>query len=236
MSRKTKVQRYQDILTLPNVIDLHHYRHGDHASVRGNWSKLFGNDHPITLELACGKGEYCLGLGSRYPERNFVGLDIKGDRIWKGATEALDRGLDNVRFMRTRIDHITNYFASGEIDEIWITFPDPYLKKSKKRKRLTHPVFLSRYASILKPGGLIHLKTDSDRLYAFTLEVAALLDLPVVYNIPDVYALGSRPEDLDIQTYYERQHLAEGKTIKYVAFRLNDVVDAPVLHLLEQLS
>ena len=236
MSRKTKVQRYQDILSLPNVIDLHHYRHGDHASVRGNWSKLFGNDHPITLELACGKGEYCLGLGSRYPDCNFIGLDIKGDRIWKGATDALERGLDNVRFMRTRIDHITNYFAPGEIDEIWITFPDPYPKKSKTRKRLTHPVFLGRYASILKPGGLIHLKTDSDQLYAFTLEVIALFELPVAYNNPDIYALGSRPENLDIQTYYEKQHLSEGKAIKYVAFRLNDTVHRPVSHLLDQSS
>ncbi len=236
MSRKTKVQRYQDILTLPNVINLHHYRHGDYASVRGNWSKLFGNDHPITLELACGKGEYSLGLGSRYPGRNFIGLDIKGDRIWKGATEALERGLDNVRFMRTRIDHITNYFAPGEIDEIWITFPDPYPRKSKKRKRLTHPVFLSRYASIMKPGGLIHLKTDSDLLYTFTLEVISLFELPVAYNIPDVYGLENRPENLDIQTYYEKQHLSEGKTIKYVAFRLNDAVHAPVWQILEQFS
>lgn len=234
MSRKTKVQRYQDIISLPNVINLHHYRHGDHASIRGNWSKLFGNDHPITLELACGKGEYCLGLGTRYPGRNFLGLDIKGDRIWKGATEALDRGLDNVRFMRTRIDHITNYFAPGEIDEIWIPFPDPYHRKSKKRKRLTHPVFLSRYASILKPGGLIHLKTDSDTLYRFTLEVITLFELPVANNIPDIYVPdGSKVPDartgnLDIQTYYEKQHLSKGKTIKYVAFHLNDAVHSSV--------
>jgi len=135
--------------------------------------------------------------------------------------------------MRTRIDHITNYFAPGEIDEIWITFPDPYTRKSKKRKRLTHPVFLNRYASILKPGGLIHLKTDSDQLYAFTLEVIALLELPVVYKIPDIYALDNRPENLDIQTYYEKQHISAGKAIKYVAFRLNDAVRAPVRLLLD---
>lgn len=224
MSRRTKTERYQDILSLPNVTDLHHYREGDHAAVRGKWTKIFGNINPITLELGCGKGEYCLGLGSRYPGRNFLGLDIKGDRIWKGAMQALEAGLSNVRFMRTRIDHITNYFAPGEISEIWITFPDPYLKKSKTRKRLTHPVFLQRYAQILQQDGLIHLKTDSDRLYDFTLEVIDILDLPLKQQISDLYRLESIPGNLDIRTYYENQHVSVGRLIKYVAFGLNDHV------------
>ncbi len=224
MPKRTKIERYKEILSLPNVTDLHHYRDGDHASVRGKWSELFGNDNPITLELACGKGDYCLGLGSRYPDRNFLGLDIKGDRIWKGAMQALDAGLRNVRFLRTRIDHLTNYFAPGEIDEIWITFPDPYLKKSKTRKRLTHPVFLQRYARILQADGLIHLKTDSDRLFNFTLQVIDILNLPIKQQISDLYRLESIPENLDIQTYYEKQHHSAGQTIKYVAFRLNDDV------------
>ena len=224
MSRRTKTERYQDILSLPNVTDLHHYREGDHAAVRGKWTEIFGNINPITLELGCGKGEYCLGLGSRYPGRNFLGLDIKGDRIWKGAMQALEAGLSNVRFMRTRIDHITNYFAPGEISEIWITFPDPYLKKSKTRKRLTHPVFLQRYAQILQQDGLIHLKTDSDRLYDFTLEVIDILDLPLKQQISDLYRLESIPGNLDIRTYYENQHVSVGRLIKYVAFGLNDHV------------
>lgn len=215
---------------MPNVTDLHHYLEGDHASVRGNWSDRFGNDNPITLELACGKGEYTLGLGARYPGRNFLGLDIKGDRIWKGAMEALDAGLTNVRFMRTRIDHITNYFAPAEIDEIWITFPDPYLKKSKKRKRLTHPVYLNRYRQILRPDGPIHLKTDNDRLFSFTVRVIDILGLPIRRNISDLYLLDNIPENLDIQTYYEKQHLAAGRTIKYVSFSLNDTVHRPVPH------
>lgn len=220
---------------MPNVTDLHHYREGDYASVRGNWAERFGNDNPITLELACGKGEYSLGLGARYPGRNFLGLDIKGDRIWKGAMQALEAGLTNVRFMRTRIDHITNYFATGEIDEIWITFPDPYLKKSKIRKRLTHPVFLSRYRQILCPDGSIHLKTDNDRLFSFTVRVIEILGLPLKRQIPDLYRLDYIPENLDIQTYYEKQHLAAGRTIKYVSFSLNDAVYRPVPHEIDQL-
>ncbi len=236
MPKRTKIERYKEILSLPNVTNLHHYRDGDHASVRGKWSELFGNDNPITLELACGKGDYCLGLGSRYPDRNFLGLDIKGDRIWKGAIQALDAGLHNVRFLRTRIDHLTNYFAPGEIDEIWITFPDPYLKKSKKRKRLTHPVFLRRYAGILKPGGLIHLKTDSDELYEFTLQVLNIHGLSTKQQISDVYRLDNIPENLDIQTYYEKQHLHSGRAIKYVSFTLNDGVYAPVSDEMESLS
>jgi tRNA (guanine-N7-)-methyltransferase len=236
MSRRTKPERYQDILSLPNVLDLHYYSEGDHAPVRGNWRNEFGNDAPITLELACGKGEYCLGLGARYPNRNFLGLDIKGDRIWKGAKQALDTGLENVRFLRTRIDHLTNYFAPDEIDEIWITFPDPYLKRSKKRKRLTHPVFLRRYARILRSGGPIHLKTDSDELYAFTLAVLEILNLPIKQQISDLYRLDKIPENLDIQTYYEKQHLSSGKAIKYVAFTLNDGVNASVSGEIDKLS
>ncbi len=236
MSRRTKPERYKDLLSLPNVLDLHHYSEGDYAPVRGNWRNVFGNDRPVTLELACGKGEYCLGLGARYPDRNFLGLDIKGDRIWKGARQALDAGLENVRFLRTRIDHLPNYFAPGEVDEIWITFPDPYEKKSKKRKRLTHPVFLKRYDRILRPGGLIHLQTDSDELYAFTLDVLAILNLPVRQQVPDLYRLDNMPDNLDIQTYYEKQHLSSGRTIKYVAFTLNDGVYAPVSEEIEKLS
>ncbi len=227
MPRLTRLERYQEILTLSNVTDLHHYRQGDHAAVRGQWSSVFGNRNPLTLELGCGKGEYCLALGTKYPERNFIGIDIKGDRIWKGAHRALESGLTNVHFLRTRIDHIGNYFASGEVEEIWITFPDPYLKKSKIKKRLTHPVFLQRYAGIIKKDGLIHLKTDSDRLFAFTLQVIDLFGLPLEHRIADLYRLKTVPEDLNIQTYYEMQHIKASHTIKYLSFRLNDALRTP---------
>lgn len=229
MPRRTKLQRYQDILSLPNVSSLHHYRHGDHAPIRGNWREMFGNSNPITLELACGKGEYTIGLASRHPERNFIGLDIKGDRIWIGARQALERKLDNVHFLRTRIDHIENYFAPEEVAEIWITFPDPYLKKTRKRKRLTHPEFLNRYYNILHSDGTIHLKTDSDQLFDFTLGVIKNLNLPVRNMNSDIYDSDNIPEPLDIQTFYEKQHVNSGKTIKYIAFGLDDSVkhDAP---------
>ncbi len=236
MSRKTKTERYQEILSLPNVSDLHYYREGDHAPIRGKWAQVFGNNHPITLELACGKGEYAIGLGARYPERNFIGLDIKGDRIWKGATRALDAGLKNVHFLRTRIDNIVNYFAPGEIAEIWLAFPDPYLKKSKKRKRLTHPVFLRRYDHILQPGGLIHLKTDSEPLFKFTLEVIDFYDLPVKHKIFNLYRLDAIQKNLDIQTYYEKKHISSGHIIKYIAFGLNDAIHQPVSDKADYLS
>lgn len=224
MPRRTKLQRYQDILSLPNVSSLHHYRHGDHAPVRGNWKEVFGNSNPITLELACGKGEYATGLAERFPDRNFLGLDIKGDRIWKGARHALERELGNVHFLRTRIDHIANYFAPGEVEEIWITFPDPFLKKNRRRKRLTHPEFLNRYYSFLQPDGTIHLKTDSDRLFDFTHDVIKIFNLPVRNVIPDIYGSDRIPETLRIQTYYEKKHVNSGKSIKYIAFGLNDSI------------
>lgn len=228
MSRRTKPQRYQDILSFPNVSNLHHYQPGEYSSVRGQWADVFGNPNPVTLELACGKGEYTLALGSLFPDRNFIGLDVKGDRIWKGARQALDKGMKNVHFIRTQIDHICNYFSTGEVEEIWIPFPDPYPKKSKKQKRLTHPVFLQRYFDIIQPGGLIHLKTDSDHFFNFTLQVIHILGLPLEQQVPDIYRLENIPDYLDIQTFYEKQHLSVGCTIKYVSFGLNDAVNNAV--------
>ncbi|MEX0681446.1 MAG: tRNA (guanosine(46)-N7)-methyltransferase TrmB [Balneolales bacterium] len=223
MPRRTKKQRYQDITDLPNVTELQHFAPEDHASVRGKWAALFGNGHPITLELACGKGEYSLALGARYPDRNFIGMDIKGDRIWDGALRALQSNLSNVHFLRAHIDHLCNYFAPGEIEEIWIIFPDPYPRKSKKKKRLTHPVFLRRYAQVMRPGGIIHLKTDSDQLFAFTLEIIDILKLSANNVVFDLYNMKDIPENLDIRTYYENRHLKNGRTIKYVSFTLNEM-------------
>ncbi len=227
MSPQMKLKRYDEITRLPNVTELNHYREGDHAPVRGKWTSLFGNNNPITLELACGKGEYALALAEQYPDRNFIGIDIKGDRLWKGAQAALENGLNNVHFLRARIDHLCNYFAPGEVEELWITFPDPYIKKPKKRKRLTHPVFLRRYANVLKSDGWIHLKTDSDIFFDFTLNILDIFNLPVKYKTDDVYALSAPPRHLDIRTYYEKIHLENGLTIKYLCFGLDDAIMKP---------
>lgn len=221
MSRTNKVERYKQVTTLPNVSVLQHYHPGDHAPVRGNWHRIFSNNNPITLELACGKGEYSLGLAALNPGQNYIGIDIKGDRIWKGAREALDRQLHNVHFIRARIDHLTNYFAPGEVAGIWIPFPDPYLRKTRIRKRLTHEVFLQRYSQVLKPDAHIHLKTDSPTLYAFTLQTLADQGHTLLEKHDDLYRLPGLTNELSIQTYYERQHLAAGRTIRYVRFTLN---------------
>lgn len=234
--RRTKTERYQDILAFPNVTHLKHYEFGNPANIKGKWHTVFDNHNPITLELACGKGEYSIGLATSHPNRNFIGIDIKGDRIWKGATKALEKGLTNVHFLRSHIDHITNYFAPDEINEIWIPFPDPYLKKSKKQKRLTHPLFLKRYSEILQTGGWIHLKTDSDTFFEFTNEVIRLYRLPVKERISNLYANKSLSEALNIETFYEKKHLASGKSIKYICFGLNDKLSEDVLAEIDDLQ
>lgn len=229
MSKRNKLQKFAELLQFPNV-----YEHfdldsdtllgpgGRPARMAGRWrEEVFGNDHPITLELACGRGEYSLELGRRYPNRNFLGVDIKGARIWKGARTALQQQLLHVAFLRARIEHIRRFFTSGEVDEIWITFPDPFLKKSKANRRLTSGRFLDTYRHFLKPGGQVHLKTDNELLYHFTLDV--LRDHPQAGLVCAEEDIHSRPlpwPDLDIRTYYEHQHLAEGRTIKYIRFQL----------------
>lgn len=213
---KNKLQRYEDIKYLNNVIEMDEHNFTEPVEMRGRWSGEFGNDNPIVLELACGKGEYTRELAKRNPDRNYIGIDRKGDRIWKGAVESLDSELDNVRFLRIHIDHITAYFAPSEVDEIWITFPDPQLKKD--RKRLTSPMFIDRYRRIMKPGGIIHLKTDSLVFYEFTSEIIREMNLEIIRVIPDIYRLDNLPDDLDIRTYYENSHLKTGRTIRYISF------------------
>ncbi|GAA4301515.1 tRNA (guanosine(46)-N7)-methyltransferase TrmB [Compostibacter hankyongensis] len=210
-----KLIRFEEILHFPNVLIYPEQQ-------AGRWAEHFGNNHPVTLELACGKGDYTLALARRFPEENFIGVDIKGNRIWKGARTALDEGLRNVAFLRTQIGQLPAYFAPGEVKEIWITFPDPFLRKSKAKKRLTHPVFLHRYQQVLTPGGMIHLKTDSPELYAFTREVISENGCILAEDIPDVYALPAVPPLLDIRTFYESMHLAAGRTIRYLRFSLPD--------------
>ena len=186
--------------------------------MKGNWhERCFHNDNPIVLELGCGKGEYTVALAEKFPERNFIGIDIKGARLWKGAKYATEKPLPNVAFIRTRIEFITSLFAPGEVAEIWITFADPQEKKA--RKRLTAPGFLARYNQILAPGGIVHLKTDSRLLHNYTLQVAAVNGLPVLVHDEDIYGHGLADEVLSIKTFYEQSFLAKGIPITYLAFR-----------------
>ncbi len=193
---------------------------GEHP-LKGHWnSEVFHNDNPIVLELGCGKGEYTIALSQRNPQVNYIGVDIKGARLWKGAKFATENALPNVAFLRTRIDFIKSIFAPGEVSEIWITFADPQPKSPNRR--LTSPVFLDRYRAFLKPGGIVNLKTDSQLLHEYTLEVAKEQGLEIIETNNDIYGSGHVTEDdiLNVKTYYEQKFLAEGLPITYLAFRL----------------
>lgn len=208
-----KLKRFNEIKEFPHVFE---YPQG----MQGNWSCFFKNEHGIVLELACGKGEYTVGLAQLFPEKNYIGIDIKGNRMWVGAKHSLQNKMQNVAFLRTQIVKLTDYFAAGEVDEIWITFPDPQLRFSKAKKRLTHPRFLRLYHQILKPGGLIHLKTDSPDLYEFTKKVIDLYDCELHEDIADVYALKVVPAALQIKTHYEGLDIAKSNKIHYLSFIL----------------
>lgn len=210
-----KLIRFQAIDTFSNVLQ---YPEG----MKGKWKDFFGNNNPITLELACGRGEYSVNLGRAHKDRNFIGVDIKGNRIYNGAKIALTEGLRNVAFLRIHIGQITDYFDKDEISEIWIVFADPFLKKGKEKNRLTHARFLHAYQRIMKPGGRINLKTDSQVLYEFTLETIAEEGCIIHENIADIYGRDMAKGPLAIQTYYEGKHLADGRTIYYVSFSLPD--------------
>jgi tRNA (guanine-N7-)-methyltransferase len=187
--------------------------------LKGNWNEqVFRNDKPIVLELGCGKGEYSVNLAELYPEKNFIGVDIKGARMWTGARDSAEKGLTNVAFLRTHIEFIVRFFALGEISEIWLTFPDPQMKKV--RKRLTSTRFMMDYDKILKPGGKIHLKTDSQFMYQYTSEMVKANRLPVLVDTDDLYHCGWVDKILSIQTFYENQWLQRGLTIKYIQFEV----------------
>lgn len=209
-----KLQRFAEIKTFPNVLEYP-------AEMKGQWKNFFKNNHPLTLELACGKGEYAVGLGRIHPERNFIGLDIKGNRLWVGAKKALDEGLTNVAFIRTQIEKITDYFAEGEADEIWITFPDPQLRLSKAKKRLTHPRFLRLYQTLMGSSGVVNLKTDSPDLYDFTKQVINLFRLELLQDFEDIHSDTGINEDLKIKTHYEKLDIAQSNRIHYLKFSLN---------------
>ena len=189
--------------------------------LKGLWNKsVFARDAPISLELGCGKGEYTLALARAHPHRHYIGIDIKGARIWRGAKTATQELIHNVAFLRTRIEFIESFFAHDEVDEIWITFPDPQM--NKERKRLTHPLFLDRYRTFLRSGATIHLKTDNRALYDYTFETACCLNYHVICACPDVYGAGidQMYPILGVRTFYEKQYLAMGRPICYLAFHV----------------
>lgn len=223
MGSKNKLKRFKENETFKNVIQP---KRGDIQSgvydLKGKWHTHFGNDHPIVLELGCGKGEYTLGLARRYPYKNFIGIDIKGARLWRGAKTALEGNLINVAFLRTQIELIDEVFGKNEISEIWITFPDPQIKYKRTKHRMTNRAFLEKYRHILKPDGTVNLKTDSEFMHGYTLGLLQGLDLEIIYANHDVYTNeGSPKEVLEIQTFYENQYLESGKPITYLQFRIN---------------
>ncbi len=215
---KNKLSKFAEVHALPNVVEVPYaeIQKGPHA-LRGNWAKqFFCNDFSVVLELGCGKGEYTVGLAEHYPEKNFLGIDIKGARIWTGAKTAHDKGLRNAGFLRTYVELIPSFFEAGEVSEIWITFPDPQMKK--QRKRLTSTTLLTHYGKVMKPGGVVHLKTDSHFLFQYTAALAHLNGFNVVVETDDLYASDYAGGTMGIKTYYEQQWLARGIKIKYLKF------------------
>lgn len=212
-----KLVRFEELKSFPNVLQFP-------ENMPGNWNGFFKNHNSITLELACGKGEYAVGLGQLYANRNFIGVDLKGNRIWVGAKKALQQGLYNVAFLRTEIDKINEYFATNEVSEIWITFPDPQLRLSKAKKRLTHPKFLRLYKQFLSPGGLIHLKTDSPDLYHFTKLVIELYGCKLRQDYNDIYRSPMIDDELKIKTHYESLDIAGSNRIHYLCFSLPEEI------------
>ena len=219
---KHKLARFAENLTFPNLFQVGFEQlEKEGFALRGRWREQFGNDNPITLELGCGKGDYTIALARIHPERNYIGVDIKGARLWRGAKTSNEEQMKNVAFIRTRIELIDRFFAEGEVSEIWITFCDPQLKKPNKR--LTSPRFLATYRRFLAPGSIMHLKTDSQELYDYTLnEVLPNEDCRVVCHTDDLY---STPEGFDeaklTQTFYERMFLAQGMPITYIQWKTN---------------
>jgi len=218
---KNKLKRFKENETFKNVIQPSREQVQEGFSLKGKWQEHFGNSNPIVLELGCGKGEYTVGLAKQNPDKNFIGIDIKGARFWRGAKTALKEGLVNVAFLRTQIELVDMLFDEKEISEIWITFPDPQIKYKRTKHRMTNQVFLDKYKQILLPNGLVHLKTDSEFMHGYTLGLLQGLGHEIIYANHDVYKNeGSPKEVLDIQTFYENQYLEKGKAITYIQFRI----------------
>jgi tRNA (guanine-N7-)-methyltransferase len=217
MSRK-KLKRFKEMKEFPNVFNYP-------VEMKGRWrSDYFKNENPVVLELGCGRGEYTVGLSSIFPEKNFIGVDLKGSRLWRGAKTCYLDGKNNAAFIRSRIELIEYYFDKNEVDEIWITFPDPQPKDKWEKKRLTSENYLNFYRRILKPWGIIHLKTDSTYLYEFTLTLLKYLHLPILESNADIYSDENVTPALSIQTTYEKKFRATGEKIKYLQFQLPDLI------------
>ncbi|AZQ42885.1 tRNA (guanosine(46)-N7)-methyltransferase TrmB [Nonlabens ponticola] len=221
MGSKNKMKRFRENETFQNVVQptreeiIADFKH------RGKWNEFFGNDKPITLELGCGKGEYTVALAQKYPDRNFIGIDIKGARFWRGAKTAVEQELDNAAFLRTQIELVDYAFAKAEISEIWITFPDPQIKYKRTKHRMTNPSFLDKYRKILKPGGIVHLKTDSEYMHGYTLGLLEGLGEEILYAHHDIYTNTEASGDVvETQTFYEKQYLEQSKAITYMKFKL----------------
>ncbi len=212
---KNKLEKFAEFDAFENTFDFK-------CETKGKWSAIFGNNNPIVLELACGKGDYAIGLAKMNPNINYVGVDIKGNRLWKGAKTALEQGIQNVRFLRIEIDKLFEFFAENEVSEIWITFPDP--QPHKETKRLSSGRFLNVYRKVMPKSGLMNIKTDSDLFYESSLEQIKEDNLTLIQNIDDVYGLPIVPEFLQIKTFYEQIWLEMGKKIKYIQFILGDTV------------
>lgn len=221
MGSKNKLKRFRENEQFSNVIQpTRQTLENDDFEWKGRWKSFFNNDHPIVVELGCGKGEYSVGLAKEFPQKNFIGIDIKGARFWRGAKTALEEKMQNVAFVRTQIELIESIFDPSEVDEIWITFPDPQLKFKRTKHRLTNPSFLKKYKHILKPKGKVHLKTDSDFLHGYTLGLLQGLQIEVDCAHHDVYHYIHAPKEVTaIQTFYEQRYLAEGKPITYLSFQ-----------------
>ncbi len=211
---KDKLRRFAEIDTFSNVLQLDAGK-----ELKGQWGiTQFKNNNPVVLELACGKGEYTVSLARLFPDKNFIGVDYKGNRIWRGAKTALEEGVNNVAFLRIQIESILDYFAPGEVDEIWITFPDPQPQVGREKKRLTSPRFLDMYKHIVRTGGYINLKTDNDPLHAYTVEKIDELKLKLHIKTEDLYHSPYADEVLSIKTYYEKKYLKDNKNINYLKF------------------
>ncbi|SDK88693.1 tRNA (guanine-N(7)-)-methyltransferase [Salinimicrobium catena] len=223
MGSKNKLKRFRENETFSNVIQPTREEVVEgRFPLKGNWSKdFFKNDKPIVLELGCGKGEYSVGLAQEYPEKNFLGIDIKGARFWRGAKTALEEGLENVGFLRSQIELVDLLFAENEVDEIWITFPDPQIKYKRTKHRMTNSEFLQKYKKILKPEGVVNLKTDSEFMHGYTLGLLHGEGHEIIQANHDVYKNEYSPKEVvGIQTFYEKQYLEQGKPITYVQFRI----------------
>ena len=222
MGKKNKLARFAENKTLPNVFQPTRAEALDNYPLKGKWrERVFKNQNPIILERGCGKGEYSVGLAERFPEKNFIGIDIKGARFWRGAKTAVESGMNNVAFVRTQIELINHIFAENEVSEIWITFSDPQIKYKRTKHRMTNAEFLERYKKILKPSGLIHLKTDSEFMHGYTLGLLHGLGHEVIYANHNIYKNEGAPAEVTgIQTFYESQYLEVNKPITYIKFRI----------------